>query len=75
MNAALLEEARKLSPAERLELIDALWDTLEPPGIDEGSVTVEEREVLDARMADLEANPSDESSWEEVKARLAMRRP
>ena len=41
---------------------------------DDTPVTPEERILLDARLADLEANPNDQSPWPEVKARLEQRR-
>ncbi len=71
MNTALLAEALKLSPSDRLQLIEALWDTLSEEDI---PVTPEERSLIDARLADLEANPGDQSPWSEVKARLEQRR-
>ena len=71
MNPDLLAEALKLSPSDRLQLIEALWDTLSEEDI---PVTPEERALLDARLADLEANPGDQSPWSEVKARLEQRR-
>ncbi len=71
MNTDLLAEALKLSPSERLQLIEALWNTLSEEDI---PVTPEERALLDARLADLEANPDDQSPWSEVKARLEQRR-
>lgn len=71
MNMDLLAEALKLSPSERLQLIEALWDTLSEEDI---PVTSEERALVDARLADLEANPDDQSPWSEVKARLEQRR-
>lgn len=71
MNADFLAEALKLSPGDRLELIEALWDTLSEEDI---PITPEERALLDARLADLEANPGDQSPWSEVKARLEQRR-
>jgi putative addiction module component (TIGR02574 family) len=70
MNADLLTEALRLSPSDRLQLIEALWDTLSEEDI---PVTPEERALLDARLADLEANPGDQSPWSEVKARLEQR--
>jgi putative addiction module component (TIGR02574 family) len=70
MNNALLAQAKKLPVSERLELISALWDTLDS---DELPVTREEREVLEARMADMEANPSAEESWAEAKIWLESR--
>ncbi len=71
MNAALLEDALRLTPEERLDLIGALWETLSEEDI---PVTSEERALLDARLADLEKNPDDQSPWPEVKARLEQRR-
>ncbi len=71
MNADLLAAALSLSPSERLELIEALWDALSEEDL---PVTPEERVLLDARLADLEANPEDQSPWAEVKARLEQRR-
>jgi putative addiction module component (TIGR02574 family) len=71
MNPNVLAEALKLSPSDRLQLIEALWDTLSDEAI---PVTPEERALLDARLADLEANPGDQSPWSEVKARLEQRR-
>ena len=71
MNSDLLAEALKLSPADRLQLIEALWNTVSEEDL---PVTPEERALLDARLADLDANPGDQSPWSEVKARLEQRR-
>jgi putative addiction module component (TIGR02574 family) len=71
MNENLLAEALKLSTGERLQLIEALWEMLSEEDI---PVTPEERALLDARLADLEASPGDQSPWSEVKARLEQRR-
>jgi putative addiction module component (TIGR02574 family) len=71
MNADLLAAALKLSPSDRLQLIEALWDTLSEEDI---PVTPEERALLDERLADLERNPDAQSSWAEVRARLEQRR-
>jgi putative addiction module component (TIGR02574 family) len=71
MSTDLLEEALKLSPRARLQLIGELWDTLSEEDI---PVTAEERALLDSRLADLEAHPNDQSSWPEVEARLEKRR-
>jgi putative addiction module component (TIGR02574 family) len=56
-----------LSPADRLELIGVVWETL---SADDLPVTDAERALLDARLADMERNPDDQSPWPEVKARL-----
>jgi len=70
MNDALLAQAKKLPISERIELISALWDTLESDSL---PVTREEREVLKARMADIEANPAAEESWSAAKVWLESR--
>ena len=70
MNANLLAEALKLSPDDRLQLIEALWYTLSEEDL---PVTREERALLDSRLADLEAHPGDQGSWSEVKTRLEQR--
>jgi putative addiction module component (TIGR02574 family) len=70
MSTDLLEEALRLSSRERLQLIEALWKALSEEDI---PITPDERALLDARLADLEANPDDQSPWPEVKARLEKR--
>ena len=71
MNTDLLAEVLKLSPSDRLQLIEALWDTLSEADI---PVTAEDRALLDERLADLEQNPSAQSPWSDVRARLEQRR-
>ncbi|MCM3903737.1 MAG: addiction module protein [Pyrinomonadaceae bacterium] len=56
-----------LDPADRLELIGAVWDSLSPNDL---PVTDAEKALLDARLADMESNPDDQSPWPEVKIRL-----
>jgi putative addiction module component (TIGR02574 family) len=51
---ALLEKIRNLEPADRLELIGVVWDSLSPTDL---SLTDDERDLLDARLADMESNP------------------
>jgi putative addiction module component (TIGR02574 family) len=63
----LLEKIRNLEPADRLELIGVVWDSLSATDL---PLTDAERELLDARLADMESNPNDQSSWVDVKKRL-----
>jgi putative addiction module component (TIGR02574 family) len=63
----LLAKVSSLSQADRLEFIGAVWDTLSP---DDLPVTDAERALLDARLADMDRNPDDQSPWREVKTRL-----
>ena len=67
IDESLMEKIASLAPTERLELIEAVWDSLSP---DDLPITEAERVLLDARLADMELNPDDQSSWAEVKNRL-----
>jgi putative addiction module component (TIGR02574 family) len=67
IDESLLAKVSSLSPADRLELIGKVWDTLSP---DDLTLTDAERALLDSRLADMEAHADDQSSWPEVKARL-----
>ena len=67
IDESLLAKVVSLSPADRLELIGAVWGPLSPQDL---PVTDAERALLDARLADMEAHPDDQSPWPEVKARL-----
>jgi putative addiction module component (TIGR02574 family) len=72
IDESLLARVSSLSPADRLELIGKVWDTLSPEDL---SVTDAERKLLDARLADMEAHPGDQSPWPEVKALLERLTP
>jgi putative addiction module component (TIGR02574 family) len=75
MNAALLEEAKRLSVKERIELAEALWDSVAEDA-DARVLPIPEshRAELDRRLADLEAQPDAGSPWPEVRARLERAR-
>ena len=67
INDVLISQVRSLSIAERIELIGVVWETL---SLSEVPVSKEEKVLLDARLADMEQNPDDQSPWSEVQARL-----
>lgn len=50
-----------LTPAERLLLIEQLWDSLDEEDV---PLTEAQQAELARRIADLEANPADQMSWE-----------
>ncbi len=54
IDESLLAKISSLSPADRPEFIGKIWDTLSP---DDLPVTYAERALLDARLADMEAQP------------------
>ncbi len=58
-----------LSPAEKLQLVEDLWDDL---AATPAAVPVHDwqKEELDRRKANLTANPASGLSWDEVKRRV-----
>ena len=60
-------QIESLSTAEKAELLDAVWESLEA---DAASLTDEQRAELDYRIARHEKNPSDVIPWEQVRANL-----
>jgi putative addiction module component (TIGR02574 family) len=60
-------QIESLSTAEKAELLDAVWESLEADAI---SLTDEQRAELDYRIARYEKNPSDVIPWEQVRANL-----
>lgn len=72
MTDALREELFKLSAAERLELVEELWDSIAEE--DEVlALTDEQREDLERRLADADADPASGSPWDEVRERIRNR--
>lgn len=72
VDQTLLTQAKQLAPADRLELIGELWQSLDHDAL---PVTGAERTMLDERLADLSANPDSGRSWGEVEAELHRRLP
>ena len=60
-------EIGSLSAAEKFELLDVLWESLEAEA---PALTDEQRAELDYRVARYEQNPSDVIPWEDVRAIL-----
>lgn len=73
MSRSLLAEAAKLSLHDRIELAEAIWDTV-GPDLDAVPLPESHRAELDRRLKDLEDDPDAGSSWEEVRARLERAR-
>ena len=59
----------RLSVAERLILVEELWDSIAAST----PITDAQRAELDRRLADHEANPDDVVSWEEVHSSITAR--
>ena len=58
----------RLSPKERLELLETLWDSLEPN--EAAPVTPELAEELERRSAEAATDPEGGRDWAQVKADL-----
>jgi putative addiction module component (TIGR02574 family) len=67
------EELRKLPLAERLELVEDLWNSIAGDS-EQLALTQAQMDELDRRFADYEANPDAGVPWEEVRDRLRNRR-
>jgi putative addiction module component (TIGR02574 family) len=72
MVAVSLSDLLKLSPAERIQLAQDLWDSIaeDPEAL---PLTSEQRQELERRLAEHEQDPSTAVPWEDVRARLRER--
>jgi len=70
--ATTLHTVFDLSPAEKLQLVEDLWDDLAatPEAV---PVHDWQKEELARRKANLQANPAGGSSWEDVQRRIRSR--
>ena len=63
----LRNQIENLSTTEKVELLDAVWESLDAHGL---SLTETQRTELDSRIARHEQNPADVIPWEQVRAGL-----
>jgi putative addiction module component (TIGR02574 family) len=61
----------KLTPAERLDLLEQLWDSLSPEAI---PMTDAQKEELDRRLDELDRDGPAGIPWNEVLDRIRNRR-
>jgi putative addiction module component (TIGR02574 family) len=66
----LRSQINSLSAAEKAELLNTVWESLEADAV---ALTDAQRTELDYRIARHEQNPSDVIPWEQVKAGLFKR--
>ena len=71
MRRELVAELLELEPAEKLELIGDLWDSLEPNELP--PLTKAQIDELERRLAEHRADPESALSWEEVRQELRSR--
>lgn len=68
----LASELARLSPRQRLDLIEALWESLADEDV---SVTDAQRAELDRRIASVGEDREPAISWDHLKAELRQRTP
>ena len=61
-----------LSIDERIALVQAIWDSIAAE-TDQLPLTDPQKREFDRRIADLDANPENVLTWEEIKARVRGR--
>ena len=69
MSTNVLEAAKSLPLPERLELLDALWESIVEEGY-EPTLTQAQEEELDRRLQAHRENPHDVIDWTTIKAEL-----
>lgn len=69
----ITSEALSLPAADRLEVIEQLWESLaaDPTALE---LTPLQREELDRRIAEMESNPAAAIPWQDVKAESRKQR-
>jgi len=69
MSSLDIQEILKLSVAERIELAEAIWDSIAdaPESL---PVTAAQKRELDHRLAEYENSRSGSAAWEEVRDSL-----
>jgi putative addiction module component (TIGR02574 family) len=65
--SALREQIANLTAAEKAELLDEVWQSLEADAL---TLTDAQRAELDSRIERLGLNPSDVIPWEKVRSDL-----
>lgn len=63
--------ALSLPVEDQLDLAQALWENASPPS--EFELSLELKELLEARLKHAQENPDDGLTWEEVKAEVFKR--
>lgn len=70
--SATIGEIERLSIDDRICLVQAIWDSIAAEDR-QLELSDEQKEILDRRIADLEATPENVITWEAIKARVQSR--
>ena len=68
-----IRDFRNLSVAERIQLVEDIWDSIAIEGSEAVKLTDAQRQELRRRMEAHDADPSSAVPWEEVRAELLPR--
>ncbi len=71
-STALRKELSRLTTAEKLELVEELWDSI-PEEDDALELTAEQRADLDLRLAEADADPDGGVPWNAARERIRQR--
>lgn len=66
---ATLNEIKSLSIEERIRFVQAIWDSIAAEKT-YPDLTAAQKQELDRRINDYEANPDKVMTWEEIKASI-----
>ena len=72
MSSTFVDTAKLLPLAERIELVEALWESITREGY-EPPLTPEQAAELDRRLEAHRRNPNDVVSWESIKNDLSSK--
>ena len=67
-----ITEVLELSIAERIQLVEDIWDTI-AMGIDYTEVSDEEKKIISQRLEAFHQNPSAGSPWQDVIKRISKK--
>ena len=73
MQSELTEAAKKLSIADRILLVEEIWDTIAAEN-EAFDLSDAQKDELDRRLASVKSNPARGRTWEEIKAEFMQAR-
>ena len=69
----IMSELPKLTPDERREILDKIWELDGGDWLDSGELTNADRVLIEQRLAEHEGNPESSVPWDDVEDRLRRR--
>ena len=62
----------RLSVEERMQLVEEIWDSI-AAGSERSPLTNEQKREIDRRLAELDDNPDDVLTWDQVRSEVRLR--